>query len=1392
MDSIYRAVKLALHVGVSQSEAKRQITGSFFRRPLEHILGRLSDSWQTSQPSNLRHMGIIRDAAQAGRTGYYVHYSYKNYAAKVQGGGASWEAVRSSNAREKVESHRESRFMSLHELVFSSSYQESPFLSSPKAIQIDEPLTNHNSTPRPPRIPQYGASAAPEPIRKRNGNSNSSKTARRPRKTPWLTYEEQLHTIHRPGPGVYLGNRVNVRTEGHRGRPRVSRLMIFKGDYLKRLEPKSQLVQRHDGEQSTNKALWLPPTGEEHSDAHTPASSNTTTRIRRPDSSFTSKRKETSMTTNAPREKGQRKQDNDDDGDSLQKLRNERAEVSDPQINDHSVKNSQAINSNRFRKAVVVGDEKILSFPTRRAVSETNILSSCTGSASDSMNCNQGKPTPSEEMSNDHTSYHRLSSTLAKEANSRSLGRTQPQKFLSLSGYNLTVPNATASVEQSAEMALASTTHSLDLAQSMADRSPSAHHLAIEPNACALSDAHTAMGCEVGNCKNQPSPEQQPISKQIAPFGGSVVMARKKIIMDLVKESGGVFPGDRELWYPFATRWMQSSKDTKPDQRTVKQTRKSLLDGGRLRQVMFAFQNRQGVLSTKSILTLPHILPSDERVDFVKSQMIAHHPDVWLPESVEVRADIQPSTVAQKSAKVKMSYQGENATNRRRYKFRPEEITTARGRAPAMTKEDRERSNLFKKGKRLLVGRCDDVAGSGLHFFQPLGIHNDLQVDFEPELDPRIYSHLSSTYMNPGADTADQSERKTPSEPTKHKGMSWGADVSFPRRSPAPQRLGPEDHLSSYQRQHLGRTPSPNAFTTATRQKSLSPSPAFDSGKYLQCYDRSILKDFQVPPWRIFDNGNDADLSSQESPNNTLVTETPAPAPAQDFPSMRLNHMKRKLPPRPQGPARLASLLQTSYTPKEKGPCADLNTFRKRVRLRGPRANANLSVGGDLFVFAAVIVVRVLTGGLDRAINWDLVARALDTDPDRDLLLALWIRARRKFGHLVEKASREFQDHFLQEYSTDRIAALDFNNLQTYDWKILCFEAVTLLQKPRASKATSVLLNRTQLERGRSILLDYEQERSEFFEARFSSSTPKRHVLAHRLPSIRPLSATRRYNEAIPSSSSENQMKSSNANRRVSDSTLLVRELQPVKAGVHRAVSEKARVKNAVQSIPTRNRGIPQRNFELSEGLIPHHNLTVRSSDFLDAGDQKKELDVSINKSGRQRLKAVGKNGQTLSIVELVACRQIRTHRTKDISERFACSEDSYRTSLEDKKDLDFDIELTRVEGMPQGNPLLPLPGIPCRGMLKKGAKMQYPLWVDIHGLELKSTWQLCLCAILNILFLFPASNAKALVQHLGSKLETFEIKILMSWLVDAGAALWADKGHQAICLREWWWMTTE
>lgn len=72
---------------------KTRAMGQFYQRPIEAVLDRLNQNINQAQPSHLRHLAIIRDTAQSGKTCHYQYFTQENFQKLVDQGKTSWDSV---------------------------------------------------------------------------------------------------------------------------------------------------------------------------------------------------------------------------------------------------------------------------------------------------------------------------------------------------------------------------------------------------------------------------------------------------------------------------------------------------------------------------------------------------------------------------------------------------------------------------------------------------------------------------------------------------------------------------------------------------------------------------------------------------------------------------------------------------------------------------------------------------------------------------------------------------------------------------------------------------------------------------------------------------------------------------------------------------------------------------------------------------------------------------------------------------------------------------------------------------------------------------------------------------------------------------------------------------
>ena len=139
----------------------------------------------------------------------------------------------------------------------------------------------------------------------------------------------------------------------------------------------------------------------------------------------------------------------------------------------------------------------------------------------------------------------------------------------------------------------------------------------------------------------KPRKTRRPVKLGIRRHQGSMALRRKQIIIDIVEQAGGVFPGERELVPPFSTAWAKTEKNALIDYETVKRAANNSVLSGALQRFVFASKLPGGATVTRSILCLPGISPSDEKVKDMEKKMTESGRYSYIPQGIEIAPQFQ-------------------------------------------------------------------------------------------------------------------------------------------------------------------------------------------------------------------------------------------------------------------------------------------------------------------------------------------------------------------------------------------------------------------------------------------------------------------------------------------------------------------------------------------------------------------------------------------------------------------------------------------------------------------------------------------------------------------------------------------------------------------------------
>ena len=455
-------------------------------------------------------------------------------------------------------------------------------------------------------------------------------------------------------------------------------------------------------------------------------------------------------------------------------------------------------------------------------------------------------------------------------------------------------------------------------------------------------------------------------------------------------------------------------------------------------------------------------------------------------------------------------------------------------------------------------------------------------------------------------------------------------------------------------------------------------------------------------------------------------------------------------------------------------------------RIRGTREETSLGPDGERRLLTAVAVVRTLTGGLERIVDWVLVAKAFEGIRDQMFINRKWNHTLQKHKLILPKLEEDFQNMFLAAYEEGTVPPLNFEDLASYDWKWLTEWA---MERFGTSLQSQPELPAERSEFDDIYTFDDNIENTDlydYYETHATASAVKRTIAANRSAFVYPLDA-------------KGQPAQSNVQEQVATARTWVRAnvITPEETYDPKAAREKLStfpnnvIEDALKGLlldrvlmqENKGRLVPGRNYDINEYFLGRlkRNLTVNH--FKRALAYKKQLDQDFAKQGSAPYSFTADDGDVLAIINMIANKRITLVPIDVPAHKWGLTEKSYESRQMDKRKLNFNIEIRPLPAYIEGSPLSPLPPPPCQHLHDANSKI--PLWYDIHDQLVPVMWDMARAAVLALLAVRPGVNASVIEQGLRPAMEECEIGWVLEWLVSAKAASRVGSGYK---VDEWWW----
>ena len=513
---------------------------------------------------------------------------------------------------------------------------------------------------------------------------------------------------------------------------------------------------------------------------------------------------------------------------------------------------------------------------------------------------------------------------------------------------------------------------------------------------------------------------------------------------------------------------------------------------------------------------------------------------------------------------------------------------------------------------------------------------------------------------------------------------------------------------------------------------------------------------------------------------------------------------------------RIDSLADSSAPGRTSEPTPEQkpNKHFKLRRIRGPQKSKTLGANGELRLYTAVLVVRILTGGISQRIDWNLVAKVFLPELDQAFIRTKWSAVLNKLRNHVDKMDANFQTLFAKAYEEGTVPQIDFDHLEDYDWKWLVDWTIAKQETPK-NFSPELPADRNIFDKQYTVKdASFEEDLGHFYEFEGHAVSHLRRAVINRHAYVCHLSPKHSIPRPSQTPSEEEQIG-------IARTWIRANILTPTRTYNSQAARAKlltlpeptidAALKSLVQdrSIIEGHRGriIPGRNYVISDYFYKRLGRNIPPEQFHRAVAFKLHLDQAFEEAGSARWTYTADDGDSMAVLNLVATRRVKLFAVNPPLDKWGQTDGGYETRQMDKNRLNFEVDIVPTPTYVPGKPLEPLlvppaPHLlaaagsinPSNGQRRRvnivgvGKEMnRIPLWYDINNDPVPHIWRPVLAAVLGLLAVRPGASAVELQINLRPVLELWEVEEVLKWMVKGKIVEWTGQGRCVV--NEWWWM---
>ncbi len=460
------------------------------------------------------------------------------------------------------------------------------------------------------------------------------------------------------------------------------------------------------------------------------------------------------------------------------------------------------------------------------------------------------------------------------------------------------------------------------------------------------------------------------------------------------------------------------------------------------------------------------------------------------------------------------------------------------------------------------------------------------------------------------------------------------------------------------------------------------------------------------------------------------------------------------------------------------------HNIRRRTR------DGAISTNTEFRLMVAVVVIRTLTGGLDKQIDWVLVSKLFPDFP-MNAVSKRWPNLYTKHRQMVERLGTDFQEFFLEAYERGEVSPIDYDHLVDYDWNSLLDLVIeridinpnksTTHRLPASRSSLNQMFTMNNAENSKAWRDDYfgllpavykrmEYAASEQYTMPISEEPPPNLDIDE----LTVAKSWARANTLTPAGSY--------------DKDFAARKLASIGNGAVAAATSSL-FESKVLMQRNKGRPTPNRGVEITDTFASalrkhldetHLTQAVAFKTFLDAKFRAGEIPV---------VEWAAKDGEILAITNLQAHGRIKLEPKGVPMNRFGLTGGGYQTKRMDKANLRFDLQILPTPSYIYDADLPIFSSLSPEFSPPRGIAGAIPVWYDIGENLIPNMWKKVLCVVLATIAMRPGALPKELVRIFAPALEEWEMRVLIEWGLRVGALTVLREGCDGWNVAEWWWV---